>query len=367
MIIVISTSVIAVLLAYMSSIPKYRRLGLFKLAFILVSLIVCFRYNYGTDYISYYNRFLTMSNNPDVLKGIFTGQYREPLWAFLNWFFPKPYGFFLLIAIIGVVQNRIFYKFIKENLEPCDHWKGLAIYLFTAELYLYDFSMIRQGFAVALCVWATMYAGKKKIVPAVIIVVIAASIHLTALIVLPFLFLSLTKLEKGKIIAIAYVVITVALFFTSNFARNIFDYVIGYDVMSRYMEYQITISATESLGMGFALGSIFYIVFIYFIIRRFEEFEFEQRLYMVMTCVSLPLVPFSLIVSSLMGRMGIYFTALQMVTIPTVYKRIRHKILKYMLVLIYIFMMFVGYYNFFNQSWSTEAYRTYQTILDAIF
>ena len=367
MLIVISTSVIAVLLAYMSSDPRYQKLGLFKIAFVLITLIVCLRYNYGTDYLGYYDRFLTMSNNPDVIRDIFRGQYREPLWAFLNWVFPAPYGFFLLIAIIGLVQNYIFYKFIKEELEPQDHWKGLAIYLFTAELYLYDFSMIRQGLAVALCVWAAMRAGKKRIISAVIITIIAASIHFTALIVLPFLFLALTKLEKGKKIAITYIVIAFALFFASNFTRNIFDYIISFDVMSRYLEYQITISTTESLGVGFALGSVVYCVFIYFITKRFNEFAFEQRLYIVMSCVSLLFVPFSLIFSSLMGRMGIYFTALQMVTIPTVYNKIKHTSVKYGVVFIYVLMMLVGYYNFFNQSWSTEAYRTYQTIFSATF
>lgn len=367
MIIVISTSVIAVLFAYMSSIPKYKNLRLFQLAFIMITLIVCVRYNYGTDYESYYKSFSLTAHNPDVIRGIIEGRSRDPLWTLINWALPRQYGFFLLIAIIGATQNYIYYKFIINNVDPKDRWKALAIYLFTAEMYLYNFSMIRQGLAVALCVAATMCAGEKKYKRAIILIAIGVSIHITALIIVPFLLLSFTKLEKGKMIAIIYIVMNFALFFTSNFARNILNNVLSFDMFNRFAEYRLTISATDSVGLGFALGSIVYLVMIYFIAKRFNKFPFEQRLCMFMTCMSLPVVAFSLIFSSLMGRMGIYFTAFQMVTVPNVYKEIKNKIFKYPLVMIYVFMMFVGYINFFNQPWVVETYKNYHTIFNRLF
>ncbi|MHB8129182.1 MAG: EpsG family protein [Mobilitalea sp.] len=368
MLVVVSTSLLAILLTYLSAIPKYRKLKLFILAFLLVTFIACIQYNYGNDYSSYYYRFLEMSQNERVFELIRNGYYNEPGWALLNYIFPKPYGFFWIVAILNIIQNYIYYRFIRDNVDLPRRWISLSLYLLLTNFYVLNFSMKRQGFTIALCLAAGMYAGKKKWITAVIIVLIASTVHLSALVFLPFIFLCFLSFRKGHIYAVIFLVTSVVLFLFKNSTIKIFMLLLdNVSSFSSYLDYTNTIEGWgNTLGIGFLLNAVLYVVFFFFIIKRFDEFTFEQKLFMIYSCVAFLVIPFQITVSGIMGRIGTYFSVYQIAMVPIVYSKIKNILIRYMVAIIFIFMMFVGYYGFFFTSWSAISYSTFHTIFEVL-
>ena len=369
MIVVFSTSVIAIILAYLSGTAKFSKLKLFELAFALITFIACIHYNYGTDYAKYYYMFTTMSQNPHTIDLIKSGYYKEPIWAYLNYLLPRPYGFLWIVAAFNLIQNYIYYRFISENMEERKRWISLALYLFLTNFYVLNFSMIRQGFTVALCLAAGMYATKKKWIPAVAIVLLASMVHLSALVFLPFIFMCFLPIKKGHIYSIVFLGASVVLFLFQDIVNKIFSlFSDNFSSISSYLVYTETMTGWgNTLGFGFLLSAITYVVFFYFMSKRFEEFEYKQKLFIVFSCVAFCVIPFQMNVTSIFGRIGTYFSVYQICTVPLVYSKIKEPVIRYTISFIFVFMMIVGYYRFFFTSWSATGYETYHSIFDLLW
>ena len=357
------------MLAYMSAIPKFKKLKLFELSFFLVTFISCIHYNYGTDYATYYYSFLELSHNDRVLEYIRNGYYNEPGWVFLNYIFPKPYGFFGIVAILNAIQNYIYYRFIRENIYSKKRWVSLSLYLFLTNFYVLNFSMKRQGFAIALCLASGMYTGEKKWIPAVIVVLLASTFHLSALIFLPFIFLGFLPLKKGHIYAITFFAASSVLFLVKNSTTKVFTLLLdNASSMRIYLDYSNTIESWgNTLGIGFILNSVLYLVLFFTISKNFEEFPFKQKLFLLYSCVPFLIIPFQITITGIMGRLGTYFAVYQIVMVPIIYSKLKNVLVRYVVTIIYIFMMFVGYYRFFFNSWSASAYSTFHTIFEVFW
>ena len=183
------TSILAVFLTYLS---KYKGLEqLYNLSFVLVTIVACVHYNFGTDYPTYYEIFLRVNQSYDISSLSFASDlYVEPGWAFINYIFSLfgvPLGFFLMVAVLSIIQNAIYYKLIKNYVTSNSRWFAMAIYLFSSTLYILNFSMMRQGFAVSLVAMALMFLCEKRFVLSILMNIFAALIHTSALIFLPFL------------------------------------------------------------------------------------------------------------------------------------------------------------------------------------
>ena len=104
-------------------------------------------YDYGNDYMPYYNVYKQVTSYRFDLSGILAGDYfREPGWVLLCWFFKPIGGFFMMVAVLNLIENMLVYRTIKIYVEK--KWWPLSvfIYLFSTSLYLLNFSMMRQKF-----------------------------------------------------------------------------------------------------------------------------------------------------------------------------------------------------------------------------
>lgn len=305
------------------------------------------------------------------LRRIGHGAFKDIGWVLLQRLFPGEYGFFLFVAIISIIQNYIYYALIKDYVVRKDRWKAMAIYLFTTSYYAVNFSAIRQGFAVSLFVWAVLLASKDKLWLAIAITLAAASIHASAIVFLPFLFLSKLKLKHGRLYAVLFSFVAAVLYLSTTLLKSIYTKIIGFfPLLSRnYGHYIEVMSATgDSLGFGFLLNSIMYIIMIYFIYKRFEEFTKEQKIFLLLISVSFWLIPFSIQISGIISRLGTYFTVFEIAAVPLVYSKIRNNLIRKSVGFIYTFMMLYGYYSFFFiTEWSSESYAVFKTIFSVIF
>lgn len=373
MVVVISFSILAVILTYLSSHSKYSQRSLFILAFILVTILQVIHYDYGIDYMGYFDEHMLYNKSwKDLLylRQIGHGAFKDMGWVLIGRLFPGKYGFFLLVGIISIIQNYIYYVLIRDYATLRDRWKAMALYLFITSYYIQNFSAIRQGFAVALCIGAMLLALKNKLWLAIVITLLAVSIHVSALVFLPVLFLSKLKLNHGRLYAIILSVMAAVLYLGTALIGDIYARIIGFfPLLNRnYGHYITKISAAgNSLGFGFLLNSIMYIIMIYFIYKRFEEFTKEQKIFILLTFIPFLLIPFSIHITGIIGRIGMYFTAFEFVAVPLVYSKIRNNVVRTGAGFIFVFMLLVNYYKFFFiTEWSSESYATFKTIFSVI-
>ncbi len=372
-VVVILVSMLAVMLTYLSSYSKRYQRPVFALAFFLVTILQVIHYDYGTDYMGYLADHMLYNKSWKrllYLRRIGHGAFKDMGWVLIQRFFPGEYGFFLFVGIISIIQNYIYYVLIKNYVGRKDRWKAMAIYLFMTSCYVLNFSAIRQGFAVALCVGAILLASKNKLWLAIVITLVAASIHVSAIVFLPFLFLSKLKLNHGRLYAVFFSFVAAALYLSTTLLGGIYARVMGFfPLLSRnYGHYIEIMSATgDSFGFGFLLNSIMYIIIIYFIYKRFEEFTKEQKIFLLLVSVSFWLIPFSTQISGIISRLGTYFTVFEIAAVPLVYSKIRNSLIRKGVGFIYTFMMLFSYYNFFFVSeWSSESYAAFKTIFSVI-
>jgi hypothetical protein len=131
------------------------------------------RWRNGTDWKSYFNYFAVHKTWDEYNDGQF-----EILYAFLNFFarkFFNSYTAFLLIFTSFVISLK-FYTFRKISLYPV-----LSLFLFFCNS-IGDIFAVRQALAISI-LWISIYfIHKKNILVFIIITIIAASIHNTAIV-----------------------------------------------------------------------------------------------------------------------------------------------------------------------------------------
>lgn len=374
MLIVISISVLAVVLSYLSYYRGIDRKSLFKLSFFLITFLQIIYFNYGNDYMGYYEAHsLYQIGIKEMLhlKSIGHGAFKDMGWAVISSCFPGNIGFFVMVGTISIIRNYIFYKFIIEYTEKKNRWKALTIYLFTSSFYLMNFSGIRQGLTVSICVLSVMLAVKRRcLILPIMLVIVSSTIHGSALVMLPFLFLTKLQFRNGKIYALLIGVTTIVLFSRISILNFLLHTAFNFvpSLESKYGHYLNDMASTKSsVGIGFLLNLVMYLIMLYNMIKKFDSFQKEYRIFIVLTSLGLMIIPFQLHLSGLIGRVGTYFIVFQIVTVPMVYSKIRDKLLRFCISFIYFFMMFYGYYEFlFVNKWSAVSYRYFDTIFGVL-
>lgn len=103
---------------------------------------------------------------------------------------------FLVAIIICFFTFRFIYKY-STNVY-------LSVFLFlTLGFYGFSLTAFRQSIAIAICLWAYDYIKKKKVVPFVLITLLAASFHQTAIVFLPMYIIGQLKLNKNNVFIVA--------------------------------------------------------------------------------------------------------------------------------------------------------------------
>lgn len=138
--------------------------------FMLLSLFIGLRYNVGTDYISYTQLYYIIRDGTPVDI--------EPAFKVLCLVLPSPYCVFFAI---GICSLFFIHKFIETKKYPN--------YIFVAYSLLYllqwNAGVIRQGFAIAVFLYATKYLNK-NIIKYVFWILLAAFMQKSILICLAF-------------------------------------------------------------------------------------------------------------------------------------------------------------------------------------
>lgn len=362
MYIVIFISVLALFLTYLD-IKKIIHNGL-EAGFFLLTLLGVIHYDYGNDYMAYYHLYNSITSVPlswDSLHEEFV--YHEKGWVLLCHFFNNLGGFFIMVAVLNIIQNLIIYRFVKKNVSK-DWWvMAVFIYTFTTSFYLLNFSMMRQGFVVCIFLGLWHLIENRKCFISLLVLYLCSFIHSSALFLLPFAFWGYLPVSNGKIYARILLCLYLLLWFLGSFLSSIFDVFMNVEEFNNYNETYSVVENNATYGVGFILGIIPFFLVEYYLFK-YNDTATNKRL-VLLSSLSFVIMPFAQIVP-LVGRVAIYFAIYRIASIPIVYNSVKKNDIKFIFIFLYVLLNVYTYWMFFNYGVFSKPYQKFHTIFEVL-
>ncbi|MEG1993770.1 MAG: EpsG family protein [Oscillospiraceae bacterium] len=214
---------------------KHRKGIYLGIVFLILASLSAIRYEVGFDY-----SFTYVPGWRQVLD--------TPFSEFNKLYHEK--GYVLLEYLISLVTENFQAIFISTSIilvalpiilickYAADKIWGVFLY-YSIGLYYCSMNFIRQSIAAFIFAFAVVFAKKKKIIPYMLLVILASTFHKSALLMIPFYFI--LQIRITKLVLVLYSAVTIGILFTSNI---IVDFVIqhfyqGYKNESIYIIYGV--------------------------------------------------------------------------------------------------------------------------------
>lgn len=329
----------------------------------MVTFLGAVHYNYGNDYMNYYIRYKGFVQQPFNFTSIMEREvYRDPGWVLLCYVFSHLGGFFMMVAVLNVVQNVIIYRFIKRDVARKWWWLGFYIYVFGTGYYLMSFTMMRQWFVVCIFLGLWNIIKKKKWLTALIILYLCTFIHGTAIVLLPFAFWGYIRSRDTKIVTIVFIIFVITLWIGGTLFDTFFNQVILLTETEEYVEIYSNQVREVHRSLGFALITIPLFVGIYYLFKV-ENSPARNKPLVLLSLIGFAINPISDIIP-MIGRIGLYFSAYRFASIPIIYGSIKNRTIQ--MSLLFLFLLVIAYdYVIFFPTWKT-GFSTFHTIFEVL-
>lgn len=188
-VIILSSVLIAVVCSIDKPYEKQRRI-FNVLCFVLV-VVTSLRCGLGEDYARYIEKIEWYSNVSGNISFL-----DEPLFIliakFINNTIWTPALFFLLMAILSLVGVFSFYNREENNYLPLT----IIFFVLFPALYFNTMNIVRQFAATGIFFFSLRYIENRKFLKYLLCVVLASSLHVSSLILIPFYFILAKPLSK---------------------------------------------------------------------------------------------------------------------------------------------------------------------------
>ena len=161
--------------------PRYRWVYLLAMG-LACWLLASLRYVTGFDYRFYESAFQTVA-----ATGLAGASWSEPGYLLLNWvvsLLGGDYRIFLFVFHF-LLTALVFVWIGRYSASP---WLSVFLFL-TLQYFALSMNFLRQALAAAIAIWAYPFLKKRRFLPACGLVLLAACVHRTALVMLPLCFL----------------------------------------------------------------------------------------------------------------------------------------------------------------------------------
>ena len=291
----------------------------------------------------------------------------EPGWVVMNHFFSHCGGFFMMVAIINIVINSIFFSFIRDNVN-IEYWGlSMMIYLMSSSLYVVNFSLMRQGLTIALFVFSWKFIKKKKFLPALVVILVASTIHSSAQVLIPFAFFGFLPFGK-RLISVFLVLLIIILYLNKDLLTDLYSRIvsIGELASTQSLEYyEQNNDTTIKYGVGFYINMIPFIIAMWGLSFRGSLIDNQKKMLITLSMFSFVIAPFGQILP-IVGRFGMYFNAFGVAAIPYIYSLLPNKRLYSLLISVYLMMLVYGYISFFLSPIWIQSYSTFHSIFEVL-
>ncbi len=288
----------------------------------ILALVAGLRHNVGADYGGYYWRYPNWSAElEDRMR-----EWDEPglaVIARILSYFTDDGAYFILLLSVITISLTVF----PMSKHTDDFFMSVMLYIFTG-CWDVTFNAVRQCVAAAIIFAGHRLIYERKFIKFCILVFIASSFHMSALIMLPLYFLVTKNLNFQKI---AFILVAgVALSFSYDFIFEALGVAKG-DVVgtSQYAQNEI-----NPLRVAIAFAPVVLYLFHYF---QKKEFTGEENFYISMLFINASLI-FATANSAYLHRVTIFFTpfiCIAMVHLTTKFDHKQHFLMKSLILILY--------------------------------
>lgn len=282
-------------------INKYRRFFL-SLSFFLLFVFSSIRYNYGNDYDSYYTWYRWIH-----IGG--ASPYKSQVgFTWLNMIMPN---FFVMVIVISFLFLWSVYLLIRDNVEEQCYGLAVMIFVINPYLFLINLSAMRQSIAIALFIVAVYFAGKRKIIPYVLIILLAGIFHTSALVLLPF-YLIINDKKINVFFGVIVFVVLLVFFIDTNLFNNSISL-----ILSAFDEKEYNNLYADSTGNSLR-ATILSLVSLLYVVINLHKLSRKNLMYSKLYLVSMILAVFEFRLSML-TRIQMYFDIFSVVALPAIF------------------------------------------------
>lgn len=298
-------------------------------SFLPLYLVSAFRYDVGQDYFYTYVPLFNSVANTGTYKSVEKGYI---LLNKLVLLFTSNYaGIFILTSFI--LCFFIFKCIFEQSKMPV-----ISSYIFvTSTFYFISMNLVRQAITIAIFFYSIKYIKDRNFKRYLFMILIAASIHVTALIYIPVYFIA-NKSIKFKNFIITYISLFIGLPLTKDFiyfiiSKTKYAYYIGsvYDNGER-----VSVSPLISLSI---------VLLTYFYIRKTKKKDFYDNIYLNIQIIA-TLSSTALGIFPLALRIFIDFEYIQILLVASIIKMEKNKFNR--MVLIAAIIILYGLYFYYT-------------------
>lgn len=348
-----SIGIVSVLLSYFARFrsSKYS----FEVAFILLTLFLSFRFQWGNDYNNYLLGFYTRNSESfDIFENPEIG------WSIIN-IICYPLGFFGFVILLTCFESFLIYSTIKKYIDKRWYWLAVFIYVFTSTFMVTGCSMMRQFLVMVIFLYSIRYIFENKILHLIGLLSLCISIHLSSAILFPFVYLALflSKCRGYKFYFQLFGFIVIAFVFIKIFFTRYVDLLLLFGD-GKYEEYLG--GKSEGISTGLVLIFNFLMTFIF----AFKIRNMERSFRFLITLYSMHIIFFSIYdVIPLTARLVYYFTFISVIAFPYILFKVKINLFILVILIIYLSITLYSFYMFFYSSiWHDSMYE-YKSIFSS--
>jgi len=310
-------------------------------SFLMFIVVGGLRYSVGTDWSQYEVTF----NSLESVGDIFTAR-EEKLFMVFMYISKKiinSYSFF----VFAFFSVAFYLKYIIFKRYSTDIFLSLIIYFFTLFL-IYDLNGIRQGMALAFVFLSIPLLLNKKPFLFILIILIGSLFHISAIIFLPFYWMSKFKISKKSMILIIAASLIVSIPIRVIVENS--DYLQLFLAMDSFSHYSFYVTDDiAARDVSILSIAVFQRVFIFVLfIINFDKIKASDELKSLLLngyFVSILLFVFLSFSADLAARSSFYYKSLEILMIPLIVTCQTKLTSRMLLFLIFFLFATVGAYR----------------------
>ena len=348
--IVLITNILAVLFAFLES-KKLLKNGLL-FSFVIIFIFLSLRFDYGNDYFGYYKGFQEI--NRFVNFDLFDKElHYEPGWIVLCILF-KQLGFFWMVAFLSFLYCYILYKLIKKYVPLKLYWLSVFICVFSIGNLLTQLSSMRQTLAILIFIISIKFINEKRIIIFIALILLASTIHNSALLLLPIYFIQFVNFKFNKFSGGLILLLYCSLYVFGENIRPLLNSLVA-SFNEDYLVYDE--KGVLNSGIGLFVLSFFFIL----VLMKDRQYDGEKALLFKLVTLGFLFAPIGLIIM-MFGRVSMYFSVFLIVVYPLVFDSIKSKEIRLAFLVLLVLIIMSSFFDFFESPIWQDKYKEYHTI-----
>ncbi len=281
---------------------------------ILPILLASCRYAVGTDYFTYFNAFQRLGKIP-LSEYIELNGIEEIGNYFVGYLGNKLDSYNVYLGIVAGLTLIPIYLFLKRDKFDID--MGFSIFIFLCTAFMTSFNIMMQMIAVSISMLSYRYIFKREFLKFLIIILLAASFHSTALLLIPIYFIWNKEDEKqiNLFNKRNLLVLLLLCFFVLNI-ENLFSFLTNIDIFSDYSAYGLKNDGGNNRDI---IVKFAYLALVFILRKPLIVYDKRNKLFIIFAFLNF-IIGLTGGFSPFIKRMGLYFEVSQIILFPTIVK-----------------------------------------------